>query len=166
MFLTFVFLLFILLIVYVLFAPIDLFIDTSSNQYYVQIKGLAKAQVEGHKEEVLRIKLMTFFMKFYFYPLRKQLPVKKKKRDKEMVKKKRKGIGLKKGLRLLQSFKIKRLFVEVDTGNYLTNAKLYPLFAFLNYHVGVFRINFEGRSKMALHLRNRPINIIKSFINF
>ena len=29
-----------------------------------------------------------------------------------------------------------------------------------------FQVNFEGKVNMELHLQNRPINIIKSFINF
>ena len=166
MFLTVVFILFLLLTLYFLFVPVDLFIDTSTNQYYIQLKGLAKLQLEGHKEEVLRLKLKTFFMKFYFYPLRGKATSKKKNQKKEVVKKKRKGISLRKGLRLLRSFKVKRLLVDVDTGNCVTNAKLYPVFAFLNYHVGAFNVNFEGRNRLALHMRNRPISIIKSFINF
>lgn len=165
MFLTVVFILFLLLVLYILFVPIDLIIDTSTDQYYVQLKGLAKIQLEGDKEEVLRIKLITFFMKFYYYPLRNHSTSKKKK-QREVVKKKRKGLSLKKGLRLLRSFKVKRLLVELDTGNFITNAKLYPVFAILNHHVGAFHINFEGRNRMALHIRNRPISIIKSFINF
>ncbi|MGB5820785.1 MAG: hypothetical protein WBG90_14965 [Saonia sp.] len=162
-----VLMLFFLLIVYILFMPINVFIDTVANQYYVQFTGLAKATIEGHQEELLRIKLQTFFMKFYFYPLKMGKASKKKKIAKGAIGKRNKGtIGLKKGLRVLRSFKVKYLLVDVDTGNCVLNAKLYPLFAFLNYSKGTFRINFEGRNNMALHMQNRPIFIIKSFINF
>jgi hypothetical protein len=58
------------------------------------------------------------------------------------------------------------MVLDVDTGNCIQNAKLYPAFAFLNHHVGTFHINFEGRVNMVLHMQSRPINIIKSFINF
>ena len=167
MLLSVVLILLFLLIMYLLFVPINLFIDTGSNQYYLQLKGLAKVYLEGHKEEVIRIKLRTLFMRFYFYPLRKFSRAKKKSQKKEVVsKKKRKGIDLKKGIRILRSFQVKRLLVEMDTGNCISNAKLYPAFAFLNHHVGAFSINFEGRNRLAIHLQNRPINIIKSFINF
>lgn len=165
MFLTVVFILFVPFILYLLFVPIDLFIDTHTNKYYVQCKGLAKVYLETHKEELLRIKLRTLFMKFYFYPLKKQGGAKKKHGAKKTAKKKGRGIGLNKSLRLLRSFKVKRVLVDIDTGNYISNARLYPVFFFLNYNLGAFHINFEGRNRMALHLRNRPINIIKSFIN-
>ncbi|MBT8185867.1 MAG: hypothetical protein KJN76_13560 [Eudoraea sp.] len=166
MFVTVVFILLLLLILYVLFVPINLFIDTSSNQYYVQITGLAKVHLEGHKEEVIRIKLKTLFMKFYFYPLKKLGTSKKKKQKKEAVKKKSTRFGFKKVLRLLRSFKVKRFLLDVDTGDCISNARLYPVFAFLNYYVGAFHVNFQGRNRLAVHLQNRPINIIKSFINF
>lgn len=167
MFLSVVFILLFLLILYFLFVPIDLFIDTGSNKYYLQLKGLAKVYLEGHNEEVIRIKLMTLFMKFYFYPLRKRGITKKKSQKKEITRKKKsKGMELKKGIKVLRSFKVKRVLVELDTGNCITNAKLYPAFAFLNHHVGAFSINFEGRNRLAIHLQNRPIKIIKSFINY
>ncbi|MCW5517982.1 hypothetical protein [Muriicola sp. Z0-33] len=166
MLLSVVFILLFFFVLYILFVPIELFIDTRGNNYYLQLKGLAKVQIEGHQDEVLRIKLMAFFMRFYFYPLRKWNTTKKKGQKKEIAKKKRKYLDLKKGLRLLRSFKVKRLLIEMDTGDCISNAKLYPVFAFLDYHVGEFYINFEGRNRLAIHLQNRPIRIIKSFINF
>ena len=53
----------------------------------------------------------------------------------------------------------------MDTGNCILNAKLYPLFALLNYYTGNFYINFQGRNQLVLLVKNRPIDIIKSLIN-
>lgn len=165
MLITSFFLLIILLIIYVLLVPIDLLINTNTNQYYIQIKGLAKASLEKDNVEILRIKLRMFFMNFYFHPLKYiGLTEKKKIVKKNKVKRKRK-IGLKKSLQILKSFKVKRFDLEMDTGDYTLNAKLYPVFAFLNYNVGHFKVNFEDRNQLVLHLQNRPIDIIKSFIN-
>ncbi len=75
-------------------------------------------------------------------------------------------MGFRTGLRLLKSFRIKQFLLNVDTGNCISNAKLYPVFAFLNYRVGGFNINFQGRNQLVLHIQNRPIHIIRSFINF
>jgi hypothetical protein len=83
------FVLFLSLLFYLLLTPIDLFIDTDSNQYYIQLRGLAKASVEQHKADFLRIKLHIFFMNFYFYPLtyigltKKKSKIKKKKLKKK-----------------------------------------------------------------------------------
>lgn len=69
-------------------------------------------------------------------------------------------------VKLVRSFRIKKFRMEIDTGDSVMNAKLYPMYAvfpFLNIDFG---INFEGRNELALVIENRPIRIIRSFINF
>lgn len=138
----------------------------AKNQYIVRIWGLAKVALEGHETEFLRIKLNTLFTRFYFYPLRKKKEEQKKKIEAKSRKKRNIKSNFKSGLQVLKSFKVKKLLLDIDTGNCIQNAKLYPAFAFLNHYVGTFQINFEGRVNMVLHLQSRPVNIIKSFINF
>ncbi len=163
MLLTIILILFLLLVISLLLIPIVAVIDTATNQYYVQLKGLAKASIEEHKKELLRIKLKVLFLNFYFYPLTKNSDGKKQI---EKRRTKSRKIGVQTGLRVLRSFKIKRLYLDVDTGDPITNAKLFPLFAYINYKIGNFNINFEGKNQMTLYIQNRPIRIIKSFINF
>ncbi|HSQ47142.1 MAG TPA: hypothetical protein VLM44_09515 [Lutibacter sp.] len=167
MLISFFSILFLLLLFYLSMMPIVLFIDTKTNQYYLQVKGLVKASIESHDEELFRIRLQLFFLSFYFYPLRNIGIGNKKKLLKSIENKKKigKGINFKKGLRMLKSFKVKRFLFDIDTGDCILNAKLYPLFAMLNYHVGGFSVNFEGRNRVELHIYSRPIYLIKSFIN-
>ena len=66
-----IFILLFLLMVGILLVPVELCINTTSNQYYLQVKGLARASVEEDHKEVIRIRVRTFFRSFYFYPLRK-----------------------------------------------------------------------------------------------
>lgn len=167
MLISFFSILFLLMLFYLSMMPIVLFIDTKTNQYYLQVKGLVKASIESHDEELFRIRLQLFFLSFYFYPLRNIGIGNKKKtlKSTENNKKIGKGINFKKGLRMLKSFKVKRFLFDIDTGDCILNAKLYPLFAMLNYHVGGFSVNFEGRNRVELHIYSRPIYLIKSFIN-
>lgn len=165
MVLTILLLILILFIVGVLFIPMELYIDTNTNQYYARLKGLAIASIEQDKEEIFRIRLKIPFKDFLFYPLKK-LGMPKKSTKKKRKKKSKGRLTPKTMLRLLKSFKIKKLKVDIDTGDCITNAKLYPVFAFLDYYIGGFHINFEGRNQMVLLLRNRPIYIIRSFINY
>ena len=160
-----IFILLFLLILGLLLVPIEIYIDTTSNQYFLQLKGLVRASLEGDTEEVIRIRLRAFFRDFYFYPLKKIGAAKPKKSKKRSVKKRTQGIPVKKIRRVLNSFKVKELFVDIDTDDYISNAKLYPVFAFLNYYRGGFNINFEGRNQVVLFIQNRPLHIIKSFIN-
>jgi hypothetical protein len=147
--------------------PIVLFIDTKTNEYYIRVKGLVKASIESHKEELISIKLSLFFLNFYFYPFRNIGSVKSKKIENKIENKKKisKGINIEKSLRMIKSFKVKKFIFDIDTGDCILNAKLYPLFVFLNYSIGGFRINFEGKNSVELYICSRPIYLIKSFIN-
>jgi len=150
-----------LLIVYILFVPIIVCIDTDTHQYFIQIKGLAKVSLEREKVEIIRLKLKVLYMNFYFYPLKQLWRTKKAKAKKKFNKKKE----FQKGIKILKSFKVKQLRLNIDTGDCILNAKLYPFFSFLNYHIGCFNVNFKGRNHLKIELENRPIYIIKSIIN-
>lgn len=167
LFLTIIIALLVVVLIYVLLIPIILFVDTNTNQYYVQLKGIAKANVLPDKDELLKINLKVFFWRFKFYPLRKNTTTTTKKKTKvKTLKRTRRKIEIRKILRLLKSFKIKRFHLNIDTGDSIMNAKLFPFFAFLNYRIGSFNINFKGTNHMVLHMQNRPIHIIRSFIKF
>ncbi len=145
-----IFVLLLILIAGILMVPVELYIDTAINQYYLQLKGLARASVEEDDEEVIRIRLRAFFRDFYFYPLKNIGVTKTKKLEKSKVKNHKKKVPVRKIVRVLNSFKVKKLFVDIDTGNCISNAKLYPLFTFLDYYHGRFNINFEGRNQLVL----------------
>lgn len=164
MVLTVIFLLLFLSVVYVLFAPIILYVDTDKSQYFIQLKGIVKASLEPMKDEVFRVKITVLFFNFYVYPLKYKFQKNINKKVKRTVKKR--SIEFRKILRVLNSFKIKKMLLNIDTGDWTLNAKLYPLFYFSNYTKGNFRVNFQGRNQLVLHIQNRPIDIIKSYINF
>ena len=154
----------ILILIALLFTPIVVCLDTDKKLYYIQLKGLFIIYLEANKTEILRIKVHTLFRNFYFYPLQEKEHQKKKIK---WIKSKRNwNIPLTAVIRLLKSFKLKRFSLDIDTSDCITNAKLYPLFALLNYKYGGFNINFDGRTKLLLYLENRPIRILASFINF
>ena len=162
---TILLILFFALLIGFLVIPIQIRLDTIEKLYFVQLQGLAKASIEGDKEELLRIRLQIFFRSFYFYPLRKINASRTKKVRAKKQKKLGSKMSFKTASRLLNSFKVKEFVLNIDTGNFILNAKLYPAFAFLNYHIGNISVNFEGRNQMVLYLQNRPIYILKSFIN-
>ncbi len=146
--------------------PIELCIDTISNQYYIHFKGLARASIESHKEEILIIKLKISFLSFRFYPLRNNKEIKKThKVEKHKNKNRRSSFNTSTALRVLKTFKVNRFLINIDTGDCINNAKLYPLFAFLNCLIGGFNINYNGTNQFVLYLKNRPFSIIKSIVN-
>lgn len=155
-----------IVILYFLFMPVVLCIDTIKNQYYVHLKGLAKACIEGDKEKVLKISVKVLFCNFQFFPLTKHtMASKNKNSQKSKSKKNKKKFPISTVLRVLRSFKVKRFLLNIDTGHCIYNAKLYPIFALLNTKFSRFNINFDGKNQMVICLKNRPIYIIKSIIN-
>ncbi|WP_231928652.1 hypothetical protein [Formosa sp. Hel1_31_208] len=166
--LLFIFSIIVLLVfLYVLFVPITCFIDTSTNQYYIRVGGLAKADIEADEVEVFKIHLTVLFFDFSFYPLKsKGDTIKKKSKTSKKRIKKNNPVSLKKVIRVLRSFTIKQFQMDIDTGDCITNAKLYPCFAFLNFYCGSqLDVNFNGRNRVLLFVENRPIRLIRSFIN-
>lgn len=151
-------------VIYLLFARISLFIDTSTNCYFLKLKGICRINVERDETEILKLRLNFFYFNFNFYPFRPDQ--KKRIKAKKKNKKSRFSLTFKQAYRLFKSFTIKRFYLDLDTGDCITNAKLYPVFSLLNYKRGHFNINFNGRNKLVLHIQNRPVYIIKSFINF
>lgn len=152
----------VLLVVGVLFIPIRIFVDTAHASYYVSFKGLARASLEPDQKELFRIRLKVFFLEHFFYPLRKS--TKPKKIGNRPARKKRR-MNARTMLRLARSFKVQKLSLDMDTGDYVVNAKLYPVFMLLDRHVGSFHINFEDRNRLVMDVRNTPYRLIKSFIN-
>lgn len=156
---------FLLVIASLLLAPIYIYINTQTNQYYIQLLGLAKANFEKDDAELFRIRLNILFFNFYMYPLKKKDSNKENKIKNRHSLKSKKRISIRKVYNILKTFKVTQFYINIDTGNYILNAKLYPLFALLNYSTEKFYINFQGQNQLVLLVKNRPINIIKSFIN-
>lgn len=153
-------------LLYLLFMPLDLVVNTDENQYYVRIGVLGKAGIEKDEDYLVRIRLRTLFTYFDFHPLKKRSS--KKKEKEKAVKNKRtnfKWSYVKTAGRLIRSFEVKRFFLDLDTGNCITNARLYPVFSLLQFQGISCGVNFNHRNTLVLHLQNRPIRIIKSFIN-
>ena len=155
-----------IVLLYLLFMKMVLFVDTANDEYYVQAKGLAKAKIESHETELIEVKLYTLFMKFSFFPLKKSKKKKKKPKKDKIAVRKSKTREFQRLVRIARTFKVDQFLVDIDTGNCITNAKLFSPFSFMNFYGGQFRVNFEGRNRLLLRVQNRPIRIIKSFINF
>lgn len=155
-----------LFLVYVLLAPIKLVINTDSNQYFVEQKGLLKAQLASHEKEIFKIRLRVLFFSFNLYPLKKKASSTSKEKHRTLKRKRsKKTLKFKTVMNIIKSFKIKKFHLDLDTGDCISNAKLYPVFAFLSYINIDCNINFTGRNSLLLTIENRPIRIIKSFIN-
>ena len=104
-------------------------------------------------------------MKFNMFPVTWRFKKKEKKKKPQKHRKKRIP-NLRTVTNLLRSFEVKTFAADIDTGNCLINARYFPVVAFLNFYFGTnLGINFQGKNRLVLHIRNRPIYILRSFIN-
>lgn len=153
-----------LILTYLMWMPVILKIDTESNEYYVQLKGLLKADILSDPDEILKVRLKVLFIKFNIFPIRSRNSVKKKR--KAPIRKKSSSGKIRYFWKVLRTFKVKEFMLDIDSGDYVINAKMYPLFYMLK-RLGInLAINFEDRNRLVLVIYNRPIYIIKSFIHF
>jgi len=157
-----------LLLLAFLFIPLNLVLDTRTHEYYVQAAGLAKMRIEGDEEAIVRLRLQALFRSYYFYPLdwiERPKRIQEKREKKRKKKRKTTNLSWRTILRVLKSFRVKRFWVHLDTGDCIANAKLYPAFALLNYLGVDLGVNFHGRNELVLHMQNRPIWLLRSFVN-
>ena len=153
-------------LIYVLLMPLELVIDSYNGQYYLRVGFLSRLSLEKDPVELLRLHLQVFFLNFYWRPSEIRALGRKKKHSKvETRGVKNPGVTLTQVRRILSSFRVKALQLEIDTGNPVRNARLVPLTFMFGQRTRQIRINFRNRNFILLHIVNRPINILKAFIN-
>ena len=153
----------ILVLTMLLFIPIRLYVNTKANQYFASFGNLIKAFLEGDTKEILRFRIRVVGFEFILYPLKmKKKPKKKAEPFKKTTGKRPKPRQL---FRVLKAFELKKFELNVDTGDYVTNAKLYPIFGFVNHHFARCQINFKGINYLVFDIRSRPLTLLKSFIH-
>ena len=150
-----------LLIGWLLIAPLRLFVDTGQGMLEIRWWGLGAAGLY-HTGDDLLFRFRIFFWKKEIDLLTWQ-PTKKKKKAKKAKKKKKRGkipMSLRKFRRLLKTFKILEWELDLDTDNYLVNGWLYPVFYFLNRAGKRFQINYRGRFYWRMVIENRGYRVL------
>ncbi|MCD4747305.1 MAG: hypothetical protein K8R58_13485 [Bacteroidales bacterium] len=167
---TFLIIAFSLLVIisWILFAPLVICINSSKNLYYINLTGICKARFII-KEKTLYLKMKIFFISFMFEPLKfmdkKKIKVKKKK------KKKQKKIFIKQiyliikfVLKIIKCFKIKKLNINIDTHNYYINSLLIPVTYIVNSPNVESSVNFNGINNVVIILESRTYKILMNLI--
>lgn len=162
-----------LLALWILVVPVVLYINTERNVYYLKLVSIAKACLIFNEND-LYIRIRVFFMSFSINPLKLS---KKKKKEKEKEKKKKKPSSKKKigksfnaGRKMIaeffRSFKIREFYVEIDTGDVIKNAYLYPVSSIIPHDKLEFSVNNNGTNIARINIQNRLINFLYIFLRF
>jgi len=148
MILTIIAIVFLVLIAILLFSPIVFVVDTSNNEYHLNLSGFFGIGIV-RSEETWRMKFKILFLTFTINPLQKG-STKKIKKTKFKKKNTRAMINLQKHLPLVRktvkAISIKKLYVNIDTNDYPLNAQLMAITPYINQNNIFLNINFENRN--------------------
>ena len=158
---------FISLIIWLVFAPISIYIDTSRDEYYVRQPVTFKFQVIG-TIKVPRYRLVIFGIPFKPMPFSKK---QKKGKRKKKGQYKKGGVSLYRMVgsprrifriisKLLHSFKLREFYLDLDTGDVADNAWLFPISYLMNRYNLNMHVNYDGDVILVMKVSNRLSNFI------
>ncbi len=153
------------LLLWLLWAPLTLVIDSSQGLYRISWWGIASARIFAHEEQVLMIRFNIFFLRKNLGLVDMLNKEKKAKTEKSKAKKKKyKGPGWRKIKSGIASFRVKEFHVELDTGDYVWNAWLFPIAYFVSRGNVRLQINFNRHNSARIVIENRMIRLLYAFL--
>ncbi len=156
------------LIVWLLFAPLIIYVDSGEGLYYVKIPLLIKLRfVIDDGQYVLRFRI--FFIPFDVKTGKKKITEKDDRKERKRRKKKHR---INKILKVIPAFlkflpglfrtsRIKKMIINFDTGDYTINARLVPVLAILSRKNISLNVNYSDINTIHLIIQNRLFNIVR-----
>ena len=149
------------LTVYALFAPLLLEIDTRSDVYQFRIVPVFSIwwSTEGsHGHFGISVFGIRRKLNLSGFPQKKtEIKIKKSHKFK---------FSFHRFIAVIRSFKIKKCFVNIDTGDMPLNGLLFPMMYTLSGITGkAFRINFFGKTEIVLTIKNNVFRMLRAYIN-
>jgi len=156
------------LTIILLVTPIDISINSDEVEFVRGRYGLVRIGVKKNSEDFIAVVLSVPFARFTVYPREK----KEKKKEpgksdagnnKRSVRSKFDRIKLLTniGCEVITRFKIRRFYLDIDTGNVISNAYLFPLFFMVGNKPHMeLNVNYNNNFYLVLDARNNLLNII------
>jgi hypothetical protein len=157
------------ILIWVLFAPMVLCIDSFQHRYYVSVGRLMKIEPLVDQDQVL-LRISLPFYRFNINP-NQQRKQAQKADDPPEVKKKtgprmKPSFYFNRVMEVLRTFSVRHLVVDIDTGNFTTNAKLTPVVWLLNQGHGRFQLNYHGDVNLWIEIENRLVRMVPIVFKF
>jgi hypothetical protein len=155
------------LLVWIVVAPIIIKINSTQQVYELHWVSIGHASVLFNTDQIIVAFQIFFFKKRIAIDLfkictstKESKPDRKKNKSKSYSFSKT-GYKVKK---VLQSFQVKKLWLNLDTDDYYYNAFLYPIFFFVKGDHYRLNINYQGKNELILIVKNRFIRILFAII--
>lgn len=166
-----IFIIFIAVILYLLFAPIYLEIDSARDIYSIRFHRLAQAKmIILESSLMLQYNLLGFRKNIDLFHLTSKQTKSKKLKTKgggyisfPNIRNIRSSFP--KIRNIMSSFIVARCCISISAENIQLNAYLFPLFYLISHQTGKqIQINFIGENEIILTLKNRLARIVWAFI--
>lgn len=151
---------FLCIMVYVLFAPLLVEIDSHNYTYQFRVVPIFRLwwvsdKLFGHPE----MSIFGIHKKISFSNLKdKTTPLKQQSTNPL-------NFSFQRFFAIIKSCKVKKCVIDIDTGNMPLNGKLFPLMYMLSGLTGkTFHINFTGKNEIVLTIKNNVYSILKAYI--
>ncbi len=151
---------------WLLLAPLEICINSDKNDYHLKWKGIGEARIVVLPMDLLLRLQITFWKKDWSvmeFKFKKDKKTSKKTGAKKPKKKRDPRKMFRFFKRILGSFTVEKLRVNLDTRNYILNGYLFPIF----FHISYFfkgkpnlTINYKGKTEINVLIRNRLINML------
>ena len=149
-----------LIVSFLLFAPLRLCLNSRQQRYQISWAPLAVAQVIPAEDDLwIRVRILFWQRQC----TGKERPKQKKAPAPKPEKKAKTSFSWKTIKRLLASFRIHRFRIDLDTGDYLVNSWLFPLLYFIQTPRYGIRINYLGRTDIDLEIENSGFRLLRAF---
>ena len=160
--------LFLLLALTLLFAPLRLSVNTDANRYFISFARFLKVSAYFLTDDIA-IRYRLFGIEGGSTLLEIAADKKHKKSIPEKVadnvaKTSRKRISGSLFVKLLKTFTVKKFYLDIDFGSVYYNAWLYPLGEILQRKNLHFATNFSGKNSLEIEIINRPAYVIWAII--
>ncbi len=165
MFITAIIVILSTLLLYVLFAPFYIEINSPEKIYQFRFHRLAVVSI-NLTDSSLFLDIKILFWKKRLDLLSKNKPDSPKKKQNKQAKKRNIGsFNFKKLKAIVKSFKVNRCDINIDTGNMHLNGMLFPL-AYLmgRYFKKNIKINFMNKNIIILEIENNLAKMAYAYV--
>lgn len=153
----------VVLIGYLLLAPLILEIDSDTGICRVRLHWLARADFRIQRLDVIiRITVLFWHREIAMFanqPSKTKPPEEKKPKTEKPAARRR--FSSRKALAIVRSFRVRTWDVAIDTGSNVLNGMLFPVFYTISALSGkTFRISFCNELFVKLHIRNSLARVL------
>jgi len=146
-------------LLWIMLGPVIIFLDTQENRYHLNLPGIIKVAAVPDGDFFL-VRGRVFLIPFRFDPFTENRRKRKRKpKESSETPKRKRSLNLLQGMKLgrdvMRSFRIRRIWLNIDTDDFMLNTQLVPVFSAINSQHTRMQVNFEGDASLLLDLRTR-----------